>query len=61
MIEYEQISPNVIQVNGVYEGNIHLKLGCIYTEFHEPLFNGVKAEELEQIAAKMRELAEGKQ
>jgi len=57
MIEYEQISPNVIRVIGVYEGDIRLKLGCIYTEdFDEPLFDGVSAEELEQITAKMKEL-----
>lgn len=61
MVEFKQISPDVIQVTGVYEGDIRLKLGCIYTDFDEPLFDGVSAEELEQIAAKMKELVEGKQ
>lgn len=60
MIEYEQTSPDVIQVNGVYEGDIRLKLGCIYTDFDEPLFDGVSAEELEQIAEKMKDLRCGK-
>lgn len=60
MIEYEQISPNVINVIGVYECDVRLKLRTICTDFDEPLFDGVNAEELEQIAAKMKELQEVK-
>ena len=56
MIEFKQISHDVIEVVGVY-GEVSIKLGCIYTEdYEEPLFEGLLTVELEQILAKMKEI-----